>query len=104
MNVNWQIVILDAWILVALVLIVAWFAGDLRRRSMLWLSAGFVIIGLGFLVTAIGDVLLAIGFTHRDHWLLRRDFRPLPLRIGLGVGLTTIAAKLRFGHFNGQRR
>ena len=102
-TVNWQIVILDVWVLTCLILIAAWFVGDLRRKPMMMMGGCFIIIGLGFFITTLGDLLLAMGFSSRDHWILTREFRSLPLRYCLGVGLTVIAGVLRFGKFNGRK-
>jgi len=102
-DVNWQVVILDFWILISLCMISVFFAGDFRRKSLLIIAACFAIMAVGFVVTTIGDLLLAVGLSNRDHWILAREFRSLPLRYCLGIGLTVIAAVLRYGHFNGNK-
>ena len=96
---NWQIVILDAVIIVASISLGLWFAGNLQRKPFVIVAIAFVGMGLSFLLLSLGDLLVALGIKGDGDWYMERSWRALPWRYGFAFGLTVIAGVLRFGRF-----
>ena len=103
LSANLQAVILDLIIHLASLAIALWFGSDLRKRSFRLLTGAFLLLAVSYTTITIGDVLIALGYNSSDFLILTREWRALPWRYGAATALTTIAAVLRFGTFNGDK-
>jgi hypothetical protein len=102
----WQIVLLDA------LLVVAWggqgftYTGDFRNWRLATIGVAYWIAAASIGAILIGDVALALGYDATDYWFLQREFRVLRWRYGIVGAQLFIAIMTRFsaahhGHTKG---
>lgn len=90
---------MDGLILFSMVFLVLWFRAASNIGSLRLISTGFALITLGQTFSVAGDVLMAMGYTPEDTWILTRPWRGLTWRTGSAIGFTIIVLVLRHGRF-----